>query len=815
MTHLPHDTCFHCGLPVTDDSTERLTVLGEERRFCCHGCQAVCKTIVDSGLETYYRDRQGLSETGQGDSLEQLMEQLTVYDNEQVQKAFVQHKENWQEAYLILEGIRCSACVWLNELHLRRQPGVIDVHIDDVSQRARVRWDPAQIRLSEILASIRLIGYQAHPYEPSHYQQLQKENKRKNLQRLIFAAVIGMLPMHFALASWFMGGPDENGELADWEILGRWTNLFVTLTILVYPAQEFFYGVWSDFKRRAIGMDVPIVIGLTAVYLQSAYSTVTGTGEVYFESIAMFVLFILISRRLEHQARIQASDQLERLAMAQPQEANRIMDDGSISRIAVRDLEVGDLIHIPPGDRVPVDCEIVQGQSSFDESLLTGESHPVTHVEGDNLIAGSVNYDHPVTARSLHNEMDSTVMEIGRLAESGLQQKPKEALFADRMAARFVIIILLLAGSTALYWWLQGDPDWAIYAVSVLIVTCPCAFARAAPIALTIASSAALQRGLLILDMSVIQRITRIDKMVFDKTGTLTRGKLELVEQQWSPELDDSYAQNVLQSLVRQSEHPVAKALELANPDQLIKIDEVKNTVGEGISARINGETWRLGRCPESAQLSANNSERLLGNRACFSRDDKPVAEFFFADQLRNSATEAVQQLKDLGLDMIILSGDQESAVDQVARQTGIDDYHAGLLPQEKMQWVKDQQQAGKRVAMIGDGINDAPTLALTDVSFSLAESTGLANAHSNMLILGQDLDVLPRIFALARLTMKRIHQNFAWAIGYNLIALPFAMAGMVPPWVAAIGMSLSSVLVVYNSMRIKRSENVSEQVQN
>ena len=756
-----------------------------------------------------------MSETAQGDSLEQLMQQLSVYDNEQVQKAFVQHKENWQEAYLILEGIRCSACVWLNELHLRRQPGVIDVHIDDVSQRARVRWDPQHIRLSEILASIRLIGYQAHPYEPSHYQQLQKENKRKNLQRLIFAAVIGMLPMHFALASWFMGGPDENGELADWEILGRWTNLFVTFTILAYPAQEFFYGVWSDFKRRAIGMDVPIVIGLSAVYLQSAYSTVTGSGEVYFESIAMFVLFILVSRRLEHQARIQASDQLERLAMAQPQEANRILDDGSISRIAVRDLEVGDLIHIPPGDRVPVDCEIVQGQSSFDESLLTGESHPVTHGEGDNLIAGSVNYDHPVTARSLHNEMDSTVMEIGRLAESGLQQKPKEALFADRMAARFVVVILLLASSTALYWWLQGDPDWAIYAVSVLIVTCPCAFALAAPIALTIASSTALKRGLLILDMSVIQRLTAIDKMVFDKTGTLTRGRLELVEQRWLNDVDTKHASNVLQSLVRQSEHPVAKALELPTATQLVAIEQIHNKVGEGIEARIAGETWRLGRCAENADLASDQKGRLLGNRACFSRDGKAVAEFFFADKLRDSAAEAVQQLKDLGLDMMILSGDQDSAVRQVAQQTGIDDFASGLLPQEKMQWVKDQQQAGKRVAMIGDGINDAPTLALTDVSFSLAESTGLANAHSNMLILGQGLEVLPKIFALGRLTMKRIHQNFAWAIGYNLIAIPFAMAGMVPPWVAAIGMSLSSVLVVYNSMRIKRAEKVSEQEQN
>ena len=805
MKQPSQQTCFHCGLPVTDDSVQSMVVLGETRRFCCHGCHAVCKTIVEAGLENYYRDREGVSDTRQGDSLEQLNEQLRVYDNERVQKAFVQQKQGWQEAYLILDGIRCSACIWLNELQLRRQPGIIDVHIDDVTRRARVRWDPDRIRLSEILASIRLIGYQAHPYEPSHYQQLQKEHKRKNLQRLIFAAVIGMIPMHFALATWFMGGPDEQGRLEDWEILGRWTSLFVTLTILVYPAQEFYHGVWSDFRRRVIGMDVPIVIGLSAVYVQSAYSTIMGSGEVYFESIAMFVLFILVSRRLENQARIRAADQLERLAMAQPLEASRIMDDGSILRVAVQELEVGDLLQILPGDKVPVDCQIVQGQSSFDESLLTGESHPVNHVEGEQLIAGSVNYDHPVTARSLHNEMDSTVMQIGRLAEAGLQQKPKQALFADRVATRFVLVILLLAGGTAVYWWLQADPDWAIHAMSVLIVTCPCALALAAPIAMTIASSSALKRGLLILDMSALQRLTVIDTMVFDKTGTLTRGRLELIEQHWFPQDDDGHAKKVLQSLLRHSEHPVARALQMGENESPVSFDYVKNIPGEGIEAKVNGETWRLGRCQAPSALSFSRDNRLLGNRACLSRQGQAVAEFFFADKLRDSVAAVVRQFQDLGINLVILSGDQQAAVAQVAEQSGIGEYHAGLLPRQKMQWVEDRQQTGKRVAMIGDGINDAPTLALADVSFSLAESTGLANAHSDMLILGQELEVLPQVFALARQTMKRIHQNFAWAIGYNLLALPFAMAGMVPPWLAAIGMSLSSVIVVFNSLRIRR----------
>ena len=781
-----------------------MQVLGEQRHFCCHGCHAVCKTIVDTGLETYYRDREGHSDTGQGDSFEQIMQQLRIYDNEQVQKAFVQHKGEWQEAYLILEGIRCSACVWLNELHLRRQSGVIDVQIDDVSQRARVRWDPQQIRLSEILAAIRLIGYQAHPYEASHYQQLQKENKRKNLQRLLFATIIGMLPMHFALASWFMGGPNEQGELEDWEILGRWTSMFVTLTILVYPAQEFFYGVWSDIRRRVIGMDVPIVIGLSSVFLQSAYSTVVGSGEVYFESIAMFVLFILISRRLEHQARIQASDQLERLAMAQPQEARLILPDGALKMVSVKEVEAGDMLQIAPGEGVPVDCEIVNGSSSFDESLLTGESAPVIHGPGERIVAGSVNYDQPVEARSLHNEMDSTIMEISRLAEAGLHHKPTEALVADRVAVRFVVVILMLAAATATFWWWQGDPDWAIYAVSVLIVTCPCALALAAPIALTISSSVALRRGVLFLDMSALQRLARVDTFAFDKTGTLTVGRLQLVHAQWSGDFDRLQAEAVLQAMVRVSEHPVSRALQRPEVHPVSPVGDVVNLVGQGLALKHLGHRWFLGRCDQNLDPMADADGRLIANRACLTCDDVMVAEFEFSDSLRPSVVVAIRHLHQSGVDTAILSGDHAVAVAEVAHAAGIEHYHAGLLPQEKMDWVTGQQAKGHRVAMIGDGINDAPTLAITDVSFSLAGSTGLANAHSSILLLGDDLDNLPDAVSLARKAMQKVRQNFAWAIGYNLVALPFAMAGLVPPWLAALGMSASSVIVVYNSLRLK-----------
>lgn len=806
--------CFHCGLPTQRNVSEHLSVLGKDRYFCCHGCKAVCKTIIDSGLEDYYRTRDNNSLPSQKSNLQELLDKLSIYDDQNVQKSFVQRHENWREAYLILEGIRCSACVWLNELQLRKQQGVIDVHIDEVTQRARVRWDPDQISLSKILAAIVMIGYQAHPYEPSHYQQLQRENKRKNTERLIFAAFIGMIPMHFALATWFIGGPDARGQLANWEILGRWTSLFVTLSILVYPAQEFFYGVWSDLRRRVIGMDVPIVLGLCSAFFLSMYSTITASGEVYFESISMFVLFILLSRRLEHQAKIKASDQLERLALNQPQEASLIVDNNEIRRVSVSDINPGDKIRILPGEQVPVDCHIIQGQSSFDESLLSGESLPVEHKPGDRIIAGSVNYNQAVIASALNDEMSSTIVEISRLAEAGLQKKPDQAILADRIASGFVSIILLIALVSGVFWWLNGNDQWLVISISILIVTCPCALALATPIALTISSSLALKMGVLAVNMSVFDKLTSIDVFAFDKTGTLTQGEPQLVEYHWFCDNGKDKAQSVLRSLVESSEHPLARAVKSHVQVEKMDMGDVKNHVGLGLEAIYREEIWRYG-SPEFAcqeidldSLPESGRIRSLLNSAfsisCLSRGPNLVAILQFEDMPRQGVQPAISGLHKLGIQPVILSGDSESGVKKIATGLGIEHYQSRLTPAMKMSWVQQQQSQGNTVAMIGDGINDAPTLACADVSFSLSESTGLANLHSDFIVLGSDLSVLPRMLELATNTRRKIRQNLGWAILYNILAIPFAVAGLVPPWLAAIGMSVSSIIVIYNSMRLQ-----------
>ncbi len=811
--------CFHCGLPVEKGQQEKLNVLGEEKYFCCHGCKAVCKTIIDAGLEKYYQSRDlGVSSNQQG-NLQDILEKLSIYDNENVQKSFVHGDKDWQEAYLILEGIRCSACVWLNELHLRQQPGVIEVHIDDITQRARVRWDPKQIVLSKILATIVSIGYQAHPYEPSHYLELQKENKRKNLQRLLYAVIIGMVPMHFALATWFIGGPDEQGDFAQWEQNGRWISLFITLTILLYPAQEFFFGVWSDLKRKVIGMDVPIVIGLSSAYLLSVYSTITSSGDVYYESIVMFVMFILFSRRLEQQARIKASDQLERLALAQPVDANLVTENGSIQQVSVLDLIPGDRIKIFPGDQIPVDCVILEGQSSFNESLVSGESRAIKHKQGDRLMAGSVNYDQPVLARVIASEMESTIAQITRLAESGLENKPVQSLIADKVASSFVIFILVIATMTSLFWIYQGNADWLVITVSVLIVTCPCALALAVPIALTLSSSRFLKMGVLPLNMSIINLMQKIDIFVFDKTGTLTIGKPKLINTVWMEDSDEKYVYSILKSLALNSEHPIAKALHSLAVNKCVNLVDFKNHVGQGLQGTvINGaseEIWRFGHIKYIAEFSgellASQKDKIeqVNNEAYslsfLSRNDHLVAALMFEDSLREGNVQMIRHIIDKGIKPVILSGDTQQSVAHVAQALGINDYHSGMSPQQKMQWVSQRQHEGKVVAMVGDGINDAPTLAAANVSFSLAESTGLANNHSDFLLLSGQLNSIPYSIQLAKKTSSRIKQNISWAIIYNLIAIPFAIAGWVPPWLAAIGMSASSVIVVFNSMRLNK----------
>ena len=810
------ESCFHCGLPVPDiEEIPALEVHGKERHFCCHGCEAVCKAILDAGLDDYYRHRTDPAATASVDIIPEFLKQVGLYDRPEIQKDFVMEGENWREAYLLLENIRCPACLWLNERHLRSLDGVMDVHIDDVTQRARVRWNPEKIRLSEILTAITDIGYVAHPYDASRSQALQAQRRRRSTERLIFSGAIGMLVMNFSIATYVMA-PEGEAGLPLWITIGRWTGLGLTAMILAYSAQDFFAGAWQDIRNRRLGMDIPVVLGLMVAWFGSLYTTITEHGEVYFDSIAMFVFFLLMARRLELRGKLRAAGRLEELARVTPRTALRIDAQGERHKVTVDELAPGDVIRLKPGETLAVDGVVLKGASSFDESLLTGESMPQLREPGDKVVAGSINGEQSVDIRVTHTVQASAVSEIRHLVEGGLEQRPRYALLAERAATIFIAVILLIAGSTALYWWFH-DPSQALPStIAVLIVTCPCALALATPVALSVSAGRFIDLGVLPLRMKALDALALCRHFIFDKTGTLTAGKPVLSDLILTGSLSRQEVADIAAALAADSEHPVAMALQAESQRTGCVVDSLVNVPGAGVQALIGGRSWRLGK-PEFATEAVGSTAEITAEVdrlrsegrlvSLLAGEERIEAIFAFNDELRPGVSGMLKGLRDLGAEKFtILSGDSPANVTRMGERLGIEDAVGGMSPAQKFEWTRGHQREGSKVAMFGDGINDAPVLALADASISFADATDLANNSSDFLILGDNPSVLADARRLARRTRRNIMQNFGWAAGYNLLAIPFAAAGLIPPWGAAIGMSLSSLVVVVNALRLQKA---------
>lgn len=807
----PADNCFHCGLPIDPGVEETAAVLNTPRRFCCHGCRAVAQSIVDAGLEDYYEHRREAAITA--DVVPEILRRLEFFDHPDVQKSFVREDRQAREASLLLENIRCAACLWLNERVLRSLDGVLDVDLDYTSHHARVRWDPTRIKLSEILESIINIGYVAHPYDASRRQELNKLQQQRSSERLIFAAIIGMVVMNFAIAGYVMGYGDETGELALWVKIGRWTSLFAATALLAYPGQEFFIGAWRDLRNRRLGMDVPIVLGLSVAWLGSLHTTITLRGEVYYDSIAMFVFLVLLARRIELRGRLRAADALDRVGRIQPRLARRIAS-GIEQEVLVTELVPGDRVRLLPGEIVPTDCTLLGPSSSFDESLLTGEARPVTRHTGDPLTGGSCNIEQAVEAEVTCSSDDSTLAEIHRLLSRGLREAPRYAILAQKAAAWFVSVVLAIAALTATIW-LVIDPSEALRnTVAVLIVTCPCALALATPVAAAIGVGRFADNGLLATRGDALEVLAQAEVFAFDKTGTLTSGELQITEVETFNSTDPVTARRIASALERTSEHPIGKALHAADTGTTVTVDNQRNHIGQGVSGRIDGQEWRLGK-PAFALPATRDAETAaalagLQQRAdivvALRGEDGTTALFGLRDRLRDGVDVMITGLRQLGVRHVaLLSGDQHVSVERFAAGRGFDSVQGDLAPADKLAWIRQQQASGARVVMVGDGINDAPTLASADTSISFTHASELAQVSSDLLVLRGDLAMLADMRQLARRTRSIIRQNLAWAASYNFLAVPFAALGFIAPWGAAIGMSLSSLLVVANALRLRR----------
>jgi Cu2+-exporting ATPase len=789
--------------------------------MCCAGCQAVAEAIVVGGLGDYYRHRDAMPESPR-EAMPQALQELGLFDHPQVQKNFVRPVgEHEKEAALILEGITCSACVWLNEQHIARQPGVTGVDINYATRRARVRWDERQIKLSLILEAIAAIGYRAHPYDAARSELLAQKERKTALWRL-FVAGFGMMQVMMYAVPVYVA--EEGTMTADIEQLMRWASLVLTLPVVFYSAAPFFTNAWRDLKFRRVGMDVPVALGVSAAFLASVWATLTAGGEVYFDSVTMFVFFLLGGRFMEMLARQRAARGVETLARALPAFASRYASypGGSLDRVAVADLAVGDLVLVKPGEVVPADGEVIEGDSNTDESLLTGESRPVGKCPGDRVTGGSMNIGSPLTVRIERVGESTRLASIQRLMERAAAEKPKIVETADRIASRFVAALLLLACVTgALWWWL--DPSRALWVfVAVLVVSCPCALSLATPAALTVATGALSRRGVLVTRGHAIESLARATHFVFDKTGTLTEGRPVVVETLAPGDLALDEALATAAALELGSEHPIGRALCTAAGEAPaeISVEGLKAVTGQGIEALVAGRAMRLGSPTFAGELHGQAVPAAVGDWLAAGDTVVALADaggwlglFRLADRPRPGATQALAALRAQGISLSALSGDAPATVARVAADLGIDQATGAMTPEGKHEAIRRLQDDGQLVAMVGDGVNDAPVLAQAHVSVAMGGGTDLARSQGDVVLLSDDLGQLAIGVDLARRTLSIIRQNLVWAFAYNFLAIPLAMTGWITPWMAGIGMSASSLLVVLNALRLQRGNVIAGEV--
>ncbi len=812
-------TCFHCGLPVPGGAHYPVAFEGVEHETCCAGCQAVARTIVDNGLGSYYHHRTQTAGAPGEPLIPEELRGLELFDQAELQRQFVSEAADkasgrpLREAALILEGITCAACVWLNERHVQGLPGVVDFSVNYATHRARVQWDPEQTALSDILRAIRMIGYHAHPYDSGTRDQASERERRVALRRLAVAGLGMMQIMMLAVPLWLSDSDAAHGDILQFI---RWIAGVLTTPVVFYAALPFFRSAWRDLRHRQLGMDVPVSLAIISTYLASMYSVALGTGEhVYFESVAMFVFFLLASRYLETMARQRASQAIDRLDRLVPALATRIEADGSEQQVPVVELAPGDRVRVKPGETIPADGLIDDGESTVNQSLLTGEPEPCLRRSGDAVTGGTVNVDSPLKIQVTRVGAETTLAAIQRLLDRAQTEKPRLARLAEKGTGHFVAAVLLLTALVGLVWYLVIDPDRAFWVVvAMLVATCPCALALATPVAITTTTGALSRLGLLLTRGQAIENLANAQVVCLDKTGTLTVGQPSLVEIQiLDPELDQASLLRLVAALEHHSEHPAAKALLRATSVLPPPAGAVRNHPGRGIEGEVEGRLLRVGSAefvgvgptPTGVQMPGGQIQLTPVYVGC---GDRLLGVCWLADQPRPAARETITALRELGLEPVLLSGDHAAATAAFARAMGIETSLGGLSPEDKLRYVRERQARGEVVLMVGEGINDAPVLAGADISLAMGSGTRIAQTQADLILMSDRLAALPEAVRQARWTLRIVRQNITWAIAYNGLALPVAASGLLTPWLAALGMSLSSLLVVGNALRLRGRPN-------
>lgn len=806
--------CFHCGLPVPRNSHWQVTIDGAPRAMCCPGCEAVAQTIVDSGFSDYYRNRTGFS--AQADAASLVPPELALYDTQDAAEQFDTADGQACEATFSIDGIRCAACVWLIERRLAQLPGVQRADMNVATERLRVRWSRDACKPSDILKAVRAIGYAAYPFDAARHGE-QLERARKKLFRQLFVAGLSMMQvMMYAVPAYLA----TDGTMdADMESLMRWAGLLLTLPAVLYSAQPFFRGAWINLKNRMPGMDMPVALGIAAAFIGSVAAMVRGSGDVYFDSVTMFIFLLLGSRYLELTARRKAASALESLQHALPESAYRIANypaQREVELVAANQLREGDVILVKPGEAFAADGVIVEGDTSIDLALMTGESRPQQKSVGVNVPGGAVNVTQPVILRVTKSMSDSTLSLLVKLIERAGQGKPQLALWADKVAAWFVGALLVFSVAVFIAWhFIDPSRAWQI-AIAVLVVSCPCALSLATPTALAAATDRLVRQGALVVQPHVLETLHRATHIVFDKTGTLTAGRPVLRQIHVFAGMSKTHCLQIAAALEKSSAHPLGMAIVEAAYDSDLHASEVNAVPGQGLEGTVDGLRYRLGSYAFVRGLTNTSLVKLHSvNDASDVRQDCTsvylgtgshwLARFDLADGLRDEAQQVVKQFQQQGKKVILLSGDQQAVTKRVAHELGIDIALGDCLPEQKLAFVQSLQRDGAVVAMVGDGINDAAVLKAADVSFAMGSGTALAQMHADCVLISGRLSSIVDVAQTASKTIGIIRQNLAWASLYNVIAIPAAAIGLLNPWLSGIGMSLSSAVVVLNALRLRR----------
>jgi len=787
--------CTHCHLEFSKD----VMIKDGEHYFCCNGCQGVFHLLSDEGLDSFY-DKLGDNKLAPPSSQ---FEDASNFDAPAFYQRFVSvNSDGFSEVSLIIEGIHCAACVWLNEKALTQMDGVVATNINYTNNKAKIVWDDDTVKLSKIIEMIRAIGYDAFPYDSS-LQEVKANKERKEyylrMAVAIFATMNMMTIMVAQYAGYFTGITPEIKHILN---VGEW---ILSTPVLFYSGFPFIRGAYYGMKTKTVNMDTLVATGAFLTYIYSIYITLTRSGEAYFDSVTMIITFVLVGKFLEVLSKKSVADTLDVMNKHLPTDV-QVVENGNIVTKNVNDVAVGDIVLVSTGERVAIDGEIVNGAGSFDESSLNGESEPIFKNVGDTIISGTVSIDADVKYKTTKDFAHSTMSNIVALLENAMNNKPHIQQLANKISEYFSTIILALAFFTFIGWFFYSSnfEQSFMISISVIVIACPCALALATPVATLVGLSIASKRGILFKEAVQLETMANIDILVLDKTGTITKGKPSVVKEKiWS-----AFDKSLLYSLLLNSKHPIARGVQNYIFDdalQCFELESLKNVPAQGITAMYNGKMVAGGNAKlmqtigiENIQSSSENSEFY------FAYGGELLAKYELFDIPREDAKEVIAKIKKFGIDIIMLTGDHERSAKKVAELVGIQKFECEMTPEGKAQYIETLHKEGNKVVMAGDGINDILALANSDIAIAMGNGSDIAIEVSDVVLLNDTFHSLYDSFKISKRTFRMIKENLALSFVYNAITIPLAMAGFIIPLIAAISMSVSSLLVVGNSMRIK-----------